>query len=171
MGNQRVHPGELGGVAVGPAGVAVGEVKVADGDVVGTDLDVARLVLAGLGQGETGKVAGGDGDRQAGQDRDAVIGLLADHGAVVAERPERVGGKGGGLALDFLQQQQVGRVGLQPGCDVGLPLPDRVDVPGGELHARRVRRLQSIEKLVPQPQEEVAFGLRTVKWAPIRASL
>jgi hypothetical protein len=28
----------------------------------------------------------------------------------------------------------------------------------------------STEKLVPQPQAEAAFGLRTVKWAPISAS-
>ena len=31
--------------------------------------------------------------------------------------------------------------------------------------------LQSIEKLVPQPQADFAFGLRTAKWLPINSSV
>jgi hypothetical protein len=34
-----------------------------------------------------------------------------------------------------------------------------------------VRSVQSSEKLVPQPQADFAFGLRTAKWLPISSSV
>ena len=33
------------------------------------------------------------------------------------------------------------------------------------------RAAQSTEKLVPQPQADLAFGLRTAKWLPISSSV
>jgi hypothetical protein len=36
---------------------------------------------------------------------------------------------------------------------------------------RPVPDFQSIEKLVPQPQADLAFGLRTAKWLPISSSV
>jgi hypothetical protein len=51
-------------------------------------------------------------------------------------------------------------VGTAPGYDEG--------------HASAAENLppcQSTEKLVPQPQADLAFGLRTAKWLPISASV
>ena len=48
--------------------------------------------------------------------------------------------------------------------------------PGAELlpgivPSSVVRVFQSTEKLVPQPQADFAFGLRTAKWLPISSSV
>jgi hypothetical protein len=44
-----------------------------------------------------------------------------------------------------------------------------VNNPSGGAAGRSV--LQSTEKLVPQPQADLAFGLRTAKWLPINSSV
>jgi len=46
-------------------------------------------------------------------------------------------------------------------------LPDRIDVPRRNTHEFKVLRSK---KLVPQPQDAVAFGLTTRKDAPMRSS-
>ena len=160
-GGEEGHPAEFVGVAFVAARVAVREVEVADCDAVGFDFDVAGLGVV-VGQAGEGAVGYGDGD--AGENGDAVVAFLADDVCGVAG--EGVGWELGLLALDFLQEQEVGLSAGEPGGDVGFALADGVDVPGGDAHG-----LQSTEKLVPHPQAEVALGFLMVKWAPMRASV
>ena len=40
----------------------------------------------------------------------------------------------GGFAFDFLQEQHVGPLTVEPPLHVALPLTDRIDVPGRDLH-------------------------------------
>src|ERR1700761_5713944 len=86
---------------------------------------------------------------------------------VVAERLEFEPREGVVGAFDFLQAGDVRLRLLQPRHHRFDSLPDRIDVPGRDAHALL---LLQIEKLVPQPQEAVAFGLLTRKDAPIRSS-
>ena len=69
-----------------------------------------------------------------------------------------------GLALYFLQQQKVRLRAAEPISHQPLPHADGVHVPGGDTH-------QSMEKLVPQPQADVALGFFTTKWLPINSSV
>ena len=57
-------------------------------------------------------------ERQLGEDGDAVEGLLAVHGDVVAERLERLAREGLVHAFDLLQADDVGRALLEPGQQV-----------------------------------------------------
>lgn len=52
------------------------------------------------------------------------------------------------------------------------PQQDASETPSGRSDRRGPEIVTySIEKLVPQPHAEVAFGLRTVKWLPISSSV
>ncbi len=61
-------------------------------------------------------------DGVAGEDGDAVVGLLGNGRALVADGFEDVGGEV--CALELLQQQDVRCGGLQPGGDVVEPCAD-----------------------------------------------
>ncbi len=81
------------------------------------------LFIAGKG--------GADGfNGRAGENGDAVIGLLGDGDGFVAEGRKGEGGKLGGL--EFLKQKDVGLLRLEPGGDMGEARADGVDVPGGD---------------------------------------
>ena len=70
------------------------------------------------------------------EDGDAVIALLAVDGLVdIAQLPERLGGKEVVHDLGFLQAEHVGLLPPEEQVDEAEPQADRVDIPGGELHA------------------------------------
>jgi hypothetical protein len=48
---------------------------------------------------------------------------------------------------------------LEKSEQVRQPRLDRIDVPARDLHGRKGTSGQPIEKELPQPQEEAAFGL------------
>ena len=73
-------------------------------------------------------------ERQPGQQRDAIEGLLAVGDYVVAERLDRLARERLVEAFDFLQADDVRRALLQPSQQQLDPLPDRIDVPGGDAH-------------------------------------
>ena len=77
-------------------------------------------------------------ERQAGEHRNAVVCLLTHRVRLVAEPMIGEGREGGRLALDLLQHQDIRLAPFEPACDVLLPLADRVDVPGGDLHVPAV---------------------------------
>ena len=81
-----------------------------------------------------GKARLGFVERQLRQQRDAVEGLLAVGDDVVAERLDLQPRKRLIDAFDFLQADDVRRAVLQPGQQMVDPLPDRIDVPGGNAH-------------------------------------
>jgi hypothetical protein len=105
VGVQPLQPGELVGKFLRPFAalgdrVAVGQIDRGDPHALREPLDVAGLgVVRRAGQG-----AAVDLDRGFGQDRDPVVGLLPDHGQVVAEFLEFERRKRARLALYFLQQ-------------------------------------------------------------------
>ena len=108
------------------------------------------------------------GERDTGEHRDAVVGFLAHGLGLVAEAVKVSAGKAAASHLISCSSRTSGWQLLQPARDVLLALADRVDVPGGDLHGDG---RQSTEKLVPQPQADLAFGLRTAKWLPISSSV
>jgi hypothetical protein len=120
---EAVHPGELVVEFFGSDGVAVGQVDVDDAEAVGEGFEEARVAI-GFVAGERG---GDDLNGRAREDGDAVVGLLGDGSGVVAEILEDGIGELGGFEL--LEEQDVGRVGLQPGGDVVDARSDGVDVP------------------------------------------
>src|SRR5215469_17593687 len=70
-------------------------------------------------------------------------------------------------ALGLLQAQDI-RLGIfEVSEQMREPRLDRVDVPARDFHGPIG---QPIEKEIPQPQDEAAFGLRIWKEAPIRSS-
>ena len=73
-------------------------------------------------------------ERQFRQQRDAIEGLLAVGDDVIAERLDLQPREGLVDAFDFLQADDVRRAFLQPGQQMLEPLPDRIDVPGGNTH-------------------------------------
>src|SRR5262249_25435427 len=124
------------------------------------DLDISRLRVI---RGQPGKRTMRHGERYTRKHGHAVVGLLTNRLCLIAKAVVGQGRKRMRFALDLLQQQDIGLTLVQPAGHMRLPLPDRVDVPGGDLH--------STEKLVPQPQADLALGFRTAKWLPISSSV
>jgi hypothetical protein len=89
------------------------------------------------------------------------------YGDIVTERLERLARKRVVDAFGLLQADDVRLALSQPGHRRVKALLDRIDIPGGNTHGRL--RVQSA-KLVPQPQDAVAFGLLTLNEDPMRSS-
>ncbi len=127
---QAGHPGEFVGELFGADGIAVGQIDVDDADAVYDGLEeasVAVLLVAGEG--------GGDGFQgRAGEDGDAVVRLLGDGGGGVAKTFKVLGGEV--CALELLEEEDIGLVGLEPVGDVVEAGADGVDVPGGDADGR-----------------------------------
>ena len=68
------------------------------------------------------------------QDRDAVVGLLAEHGGLVAGRLQDLQRELVVAHLELLQAQHVDRVGGEPVEHVLQAGGEGVDVPGGDSH-------------------------------------
>ena len=108
-------------------------------------------------------------ERPPGQDRDAVApARLAARRDIVAAVLERLGGKLLGRDLGLLEQRDVGARLIQPVERDRQAGPDRVDVPGGDLHGAGGG--PQTAKELPHPQDAVAFGLLTRKYEPVRSS-
>src|SRR5690606_20100183 len=106
-------------------------------------------------------------ERQLRQDGNAVVALLAVDGDIVAKILEDFRGKALVGRLDLLQAGDVGLCFADPARDGVEPRPDRVDVPGGDLHCGSVSQIENEE---PQPHEAVALGLLIRNDAPMRSS-
>src|SRR5581483_769128 len=99
-------------------------------------LDVARVVVAVVAGQALAHVL----QWRLRQQRHAVVALLAVDGGVVAKAFKGQRRKLLVDALDLLQAGDV-RLGLsEPGEDGLKPRVDRVHVPGGDTHARKLRR-------------------------------
>jgi hypothetical protein len=88
-------------------------------------------VLVIAGQARFGLV-----ERQFREQRHPIEGLLAVGNDVIAERLDLQPRERLVDAFDFLKADDIGRAFLQPGQQMLEPLPDRIDVPGGNTHAR-----------------------------------
>ena len=98
--------------------------------------DIAgRLVGHRIGQGPRG-----DLDRVKRQHGHAVEALLAQDLDLVAGGLDFEPRKLRLLRLDLLQDDDVGLGILQPRQEVSRPLADGIDVPGRDLHRRRITR-------------------------------
>src|SRR5690349_12140829 len=86
--------------------------------------------------GETADVLQDVANRRAAQDRDPVVGFLAEHGRIVASVLEHLKRKLVVAHLEFLQAQDIDRIGGQPVEDVLQAGGGGVDVPGGQLHCK-----------------------------------
>ena len=169
LGRQKVahprlhprHPGQLVIIFRPRRGVAVRQVQPADPDrtrPVHHRLDPARLFVAVTARQPASHVA----QRQLRQDRNPVEPLLAMRLDPVTQRLEDLARKAFIHRLDLLQAHHVRSGRGQPGRQRLDPRLDPVDVERGQLQ---------IEKLVPQPQLDVAFGFCTTKRAPISSSV
>src|SRR5438046_689980 len=81
-----------------------------------------------------------DAHLMAGQDRDAVVGLLSDDREIVAEILDLDPRKAVARNFQFLQQYDIGLAGAQPRREMGNPTPDGIDVPGRDANHRLLRR-------------------------------
>src|SRR6516165_4378903 len=159
------HPFELVWIFITARRVAVGQIEAGDAYHAALQchdaLQKTRMgVLVIAGKARLGLV-----ERQLRQQRHAIERLLAVRDHVVAERLDLKARERLVDAFDLLQADDVRRTLLQPSEEMFYPLPDRIDVPGRDAHARN-----QTEKLVPQPQDAVAFGLCTRNDAPIKSS-
>lgn len=131
---QAVHPGELVGELVGADRVSVGQVDVGNAQTSSVRLNL-RLEKTGVAVGLIAGERGAQGfQRVTGEDGDAVVGLLGDGRALVAEFAKGVRGKVG--ALQFLQQKHVGLALGEPRGDVGEARADGVYVPACDMDRR-----------------------------------
>src|SRR5271169_4557946 len=162
MAAQALEPGELIGEFFAVGGIAVGQVDGGDADHLlarlNQRLDIARLLVVRRARQPLRL----DGHGVSGEDGDAVVGLLADDRQVIAEIFDLEAREAVRRAFQFLEQGDVGAKALQPADEVADALTDRIDVPGGDA--------DQTEKELPQPQEEVALGLRTWTDAPTSSS-
>src|SRR6185437_3809713 len=83
------------------------------------------------------------------EDRDAVVRALAMVQALVARGAQLGGGEGFVLALRLLQAGDVGRLRREPVEEVGKPYPERVHVPGGDLHGVDQRGSEAVLRGAP----------------------
>src|SRR5262249_1676578 len=87
-----------------------------------------------------------------------------------AEPPDLQGREVGRRAFRLLKAHHIGLPFFEKGEQVRQPCLDRIDVPASDFHGRKRSVGQPIEKELPQPQEEAAFGLRIWNDAPIKSS-
>lgn len=131
LADEAVHPIELVGELVRADGVAVGEIDVDDAEAV-CPTSNEDFKEAGVAVGLVAEEGGADGlDGVARKDGDAVVGLLGDGGALVADGGEDVGREVG--AFELLEEEEVGLARAEPGGDVVEAGADGIDVPGGDL--------------------------------------
>ena len=93
------------------------------------------------------------------EDRHAVVGLLADDGEVVAEILDLQPREGIVGGLDLLQQDDIG-LRWRAAKSAHSAMCALIELTFQLAMRTKAARDQS-EKELPQPQEEVAFGLRT----------
>ena len=74
------------------------------------------------------------------------------------------------ILRDQLHEGLVGAQARQNGCDLCVGEPEQ-DMTAPFRADAALERVPHIEKLIPQPQELVAFGLFTTKRAPINSSV
>jgi hypothetical protein len=132
--SQARHPFELVGIFLGLRRVAIGQIEASHPKHTLLQRDHAfeksRVdVLVVAGKPRLGLIKG-----QLRQQRNAVEGLLAVGDDIVAERLDLQPRKRLIDAFDFLQAHDVRRAVLQPAQQMVDPLPDRIDVPGGDAH-------------------------------------
>ncbi len=135
MADEAVDEAELVRIFFGVGRIAVRQIDAGEPDgvaAVGRDhrLDVARLDV-----GVVARQAAGDLEGTLGEDGDAVEPLLPVRLDIVAEVLDLKPRKLLVEALDLLQTQRVGRYLLEIVEQVGKPLADGVDVPGGDAQA------------------------------------
>src|ERR1051326_1776510 len=136
MGFEAVHPGEFVGKSLRTRRISIGRIERHNTD------DPARFtryngfqitgVVVAFHRRQTSRDVLGRAFRQ---DRNAVVALLSVHGAIVAQALERIGWEGIVRGLYFLQADDIGRGLGKPASDGVDPRFDRIDVPGGDLHA------------------------------------
>ena len=128
MRPQALHPRQLVAELVGTDRIAVGQIDGGHPYPPHAGLEVAGLLV-----GKIARQAGGDIlDRLQAQDSDTVVALLAKRRDIVTEITHGLGREGRVLALDLLQQHDIGLGPAQPIQHVGQARVDRVDVPGGD---------------------------------------
>lgn len=130
---QRSEPLHLVFELVAAGRLPVDEVAVHDAQRAGRGVDRgaddARMLV-----GEAADVLRHIAQRQAAQERDAVVGFLAEHGRFITScledfRRELVVGH-----LELLQAQDIDRIGGEPVEDMLEAGGEGVDVPGGNFH-------------------------------------
>lgn len=124
--DEAIHPVKLVKEFVAAGGIAIGQIDIDDaqpGDEGFDETGVSVLFVAGK--------SGADGfDGMAREDGNAVVRLLRDCDGLVSERLEGEGGKFS--SLEFLEQEDIRLLGLEPRGDVCEARADGVDVPGGD---------------------------------------
>ena len=129
-----VEPTQLVFVFLAADVLAVDHVKIDDPRIADRRGDGARLRVVETGNRDLHLVE----RAVAGEDRDAVVGLLPVEHAAVAERGQRVVGEAVVLELGFLQPDHVRREFAQPLLQLRQAHIERVDVPAGDFHGRNV---------------------------------
>jgi len=157
---ERGEPAQLVLELVRAHRLAVWEVAAHDAHTIDGGGDDALLLVL-----EAGDVAHHAGlvDRLRAQDGDAVVGLLADEDGVVAGGLELGDREGLVLELELLQAERVGLVGGEPVEDLRQANLERVDVPGGDLHASLV---YSIGGVSGSPDPKVMPKGNGERWRP-----
>ena len=128
------HPFELVGIFLGSDRIAVGQIEAGDAQHAALERhhafeEAGMGVLVVAGEARLGLV-----ERQLRQQRDAVEGLLPVGDDVVAERLDLQPREGLVDAFDLLQADDVRLALLSQVSEKVDPLPDRIDVPGGDAH-------------------------------------
>ncbi len=129
---QRVHPFHLVVVFRTGGRIAIRQVQTAHAYWVFAEhqrLDIARLIVLDCGQ-----ALGDILDLVLGEQGDAIIAFLAQDGTVPAAFLQFQIGKRVGLALDFLEADDVAIDGVEDFQHCGKPCLDRVDIPCGDTH-------------------------------------
>jgi hypothetical protein len=118
-----VHPRELVLKLLGADGIAIGQVDVDDFQVARRNFQVARLRVGVVAR--QGSFV--DGEGLARDNRDPVVGFLADRCAVITELLERLPREV--EAFKFLQHEYIRPLRFEPVKDLGQPRLQRIYVP------------------------------------------
>ena len=135
MDDEPLQEGELIRVFLRAHGIAVRQIDARHPHHAVSGRD-DRLDIARLGVVLVARQAARDLERPLGEDGDAVERLLPMGLDVVAELLDLHARELLVEALDFLQAKNVGLNLLQVSEEVGQPLADGIDVPGGDAQAR-----------------------------------
>jgi hypothetical protein len=126
------EPVELEGVLGAVEGLAVGHVDVDDAHALDGRGDHAALGVGLVAVQAPLHVL--DRQAEAGADAHAVVALLAEDRALVADLFEGLHGEERVLDLGLLHADHVGRGAGEPGGELFHAGADGVDVPGGDAH-------------------------------------